>query len=211
MDKARKWSSGLKASLLVMPMLAMSVMGAHSTSAAPVQQPAAQTFNATVGHEIFTEEGKKSSWQVARFYPENITINTGDTITWKFDAGIEPHTVSFLGGTKFPDLIIPEPQPAGPPKFQVNSLIAFPQGGATYDGTAMSSSGVVAADIPVPQVYSLTFTKPGTYSYYCLLHAQALPDGTIVGMQAKVIVQAAGSAYPKTNAGSGRSEGNDGR
>jgi len=61
MYKARKWSLALRAAVLVMPMLVMSVAGAHSTNAAPAQQAGAQTFNATVGHEIFTEEGEKSS------------------------------------------------------------------------------------------------------------------------------------------------------
>ena len=108
--------------------------------------------------------------------------------------------MTFLAGTKFPDFVLPEPQPKGPPKLQVNPLVALPQGGATFDGTTMVSSGVVAADSPGPKDYSLSFTKPGTYTYVCLLHAAVLPDGTIVGMQAKVTVQAAGSAYPKTNA-----------
>jgi plastocyanin len=201
MSKTRNWTSGLKTALLVMPMLAMSVAGIRPAVAATAHQPAGvQTFNATVGHEIFTEEGKKSSWQATRFYPENITVNAGDSIMWKFDSGVEPHTVSFLSGGMFPAFVTPAPQPAGPPKLEVSPAIVYPQGGKSYDGTGVASSGIVAADIPGPKDYTLSFTKPGTYTFVCLLHAAQLPDGTIIGMQGKVTVQAAGTAYPKTNA-----------
>lgn len=201
MNKTRNWSTRLKAALLVMPLLAMSVAGIRPAVAAPADQPAgAQTFNAIAGHEIFTEEGEKSSWQAVRFYPENITVNAGDSITWKFDSGVEPHTVTFLSGAEFPVFVTPEPQPAGPPKLAVNPGVIFPVGGTSYDGTGIVSSGVVAADIPGPKDYKLAFTKPGTYTFVCLVHAIQLPDGTLIGMQGKVTVQAAGSAYPKTNA-----------
>lgn len=201
MNKSRKWYTRVIASLMVTPMLIMSVAGIRPAVAAPAEQPAgAQTFNATVGHEIFTEEGKKSSWQAIHFYPENITVNAGDSIMWKFDSGVEPHTVSFLSGAKLPDFVTPAPQPAGPPKLEVSPAIVYPQGGKSYDGTGIASSGIVAADIPGPKEYTLSFTKPGTYTFVCLVHAAQLPDGTIIGMQGKVTVQAAGSSYPKTNA-----------
>jgi plastocyanin len=202
----------------VMPMmLIMAVAGIRPAAAAPANASAAETFNALVGHEIFTEEGQKSSWQAIRFYPENITVNVGDSISWKFDAGVEPHTVSFLSDSKLPDFVTPEcngapcppPPPGGgggppPPgvtiKLRVSPIIAFPQGGNSYDGSGIVSSGVVASDLPGPKDYSLSFTKAGTYTFVCLVHAVQLPDGTIVGMQGKVTVQAEGSAYPKTNA-----------
>src|SRR5690348_7716606 len=41
--------------------------------------------------------------QALQFYPGTITIDVGDSITWRFPAG-EPHTVTFLG-----------PRPAPPP------------------------------------------------------------------------------------------------
>ncbi len=218
MSISKRWPSSLKASLLVTPLLVMSLAGVRSTSAAPAQQGGPQTFNAVMGHEIFTEAGKKSSWQADRFYSDDITVNAGDTIKWKHDAGIEPHTVTFLAGSKFPDFVSPECNgapcpppppgvpPGGPPppgvtiKLRINPLIAFAQGGATFDGTAYTSSGIVSADNPGPKDYSLTFTKPGTYTFVCLVHAAQLPDGTLAGMQGKVTVQAAGSARPKTDA-----------
>jgi plastocyanin len=49
--------------------------------------------------------------------------------------------------------------PAGPP----NQPAA---GGPTYDGTALVNSGV----IPPGGTFNLTFTKAGTFEYYCLFH-----------------------------------------
>lgn len=55
-------------------------------------------------------------------------------------------------------------------------------GGPTYDGTAITSSGVLP---PVPGIgtYSLTFTKAGTYQHNCLIHDD---DSGMIGT---VIVQ----------------------
>ncbi len=115
--------------------------------------------------------GHSAAFQGLQFYPKTITIDAGDTVTWTY-AGPEPHTVSFLGsGQATP----PPPSDPSAPR---------PAGGATYDGSTYTSSGYIAGGYS----YSLTFTKPGTYAYYCLLHQ---PE-----MQGTVIVNAAGAAYP---------------
>src|SRR5687768_11511889 len=91
--KARR----LAIALFVLVALLVSAAGARYVSAAPVEQTGPQTFTAYLGHEIFTEPGEKSSWQAWRFYPENITVNAGDSIAWKHDGGVEVHTVTLLG------------------------------------------------------------------------------------------------------------------
>ena len=55
---------------------------------------------------------------------------------------------------------------------------------------APASSGRALIDAK-GKSFSLTFTKAGTYSYVCVLHP---------GMAGQVVVQAAGSAYPMTQA-----------
>jgi len=107
--------------------------------------------------------------QALDFYPTAITINAGDTITW-VDPTTEPHTVSIPPVGQMP--------PPGPPQ--------PPAGGSTFDGSAYVSSGFMQTGA----AYSLKFTKPGTYKYYCLIHQPEMV-GTIV-------VQAAGSALPKS-------------
>lgn len=109
--------------------------------------------------------------QALQYYPGTITIDAGDSITWKFPAG-EPHTVAFLG-----------PKSAPPPPNDPS--VPAPAGGTTYDGSTYTSSGFVLGG----KTYTLTFPKAGTYTYYCLIH------GEMVG---KVVVQPAGTAYPAT-------------
>jgi plastocyanin len=95
----------------------------------------------------------------------NVTVSAGTTITWTNESNNVPHTITFppLG----------QQPPAGPPD-QIP-----PSGGATYDGTTLTNSGV----LPPGKSYSLTFTKAGTYPYYCLFH-----DGP-TGMIGTVTVQ----------------------
>jgi plastocyanin len=111
--------------------------------------------------------------QALQFYPSTITIDEGDTVVWQYPAG-EPHTVTFLG-----------PQASPPPPSDPN--VAKPAGGSTYDGSTYTSSGFML----LGQSYKLTFTKAGTYKYYCLIHGEMV--GTIV-------VQPAGSPYPQSTA-----------
>lgn len=115
------------------------------------------------------------------FLPTTVTINVGDTINWTF-AG--PHTVSFLSGAPRPPLAVGSD--AGP---IFNPQVAFPAGGPTYDGTGYVNSGLLPNQNSAQ--FALTFTKPGTYTYVCLLHP---------GMNGVVVVQPAGSAYPMTQA-----------
>ena len=196
------------AAVLVLPWLFISVVGARYVSAAELAQPTgqqgAQTFTVLMGAEYFTEEGEKSSWSAYRFYPDKLTINVGDTIMFKHNGGLDAHTATFLGPmTALPDFfILPEGAQQGPPppKLEVNPVLLFPQGGNTYDGSAFTSSGVIASDIPGPKEYSLTFPKAGTYSFICLVHTEKFPDGSLKPMTGTVTVQAAGSAYPMTPA-----------
>ena len=193
----------LMATLFVLPWLLMAAVGARYVSAAPVAQAGPQTFTVLTGAGFALQTGEKPSWQGQNFYPASITVNIGDSIVWKHNSGNEPHTVTFLGPVTDPGPpVIPDPaatMPVGsPPKLIINPMHANPAGGPTYDGSAFTNSGQIAADIPVPQEFKLTFTKAGTYDYLCLLHSGILPNGMAVGMVGKVVVQDAGSAYPMT-------------
>ena len=82
-----------------------------------------------------------------------------------------------------------EPQAGGPPKLVLNPAAVAPMGGGTYDGTGVSSSGFTPGKndpAPGPRTYSLTFTKPGTFEFICVLHDQ-------MGMSGHVTVLPAGS------------------
>lgn len=81
----------------------------------------------------------------------SVTIATGSTVTWTNRDSNLPHTVTFApAGAQFPTM-----SPESPPS-----------GGTTYDGSTLVNSGPLMPG----QSFSLTFTKPGTYTYHCLFH-----------------------------------------
>lgn len=141
-------------------------------------QPAVMRWKISVGAHT-----RDHALQGQNFYPRTITVNEGDTITWTKGVVLE-HTVTFLSGAKL-DVIVPQPDK----RLLFNPLAAYPQGGKTYDGTGMAGSGVLEK---AGATYTLAFTKAGRYIYNCLLHP---------GMTGTVIVRAAGSTLPMTQAG----------
>lgn len=93
----------------------------------------------------------------------SVTIPAGTTLTWTNLSNNEPHTVTFpVAGQPLP------PLPGDP--------FTPPIGGSTYDGTQVTNSGVLNPG----SSYSLTFTRPGTYTYVCLFHDEFGMIGTVV-------------------------------
>lgn len=161
--------------LLLGVILALGLYGI--ASAAPPQ--AATTWNVLVGGESADQ-----ALQAQAFLPTTITIDEGDTISWTMNA-VFVHTITFLSGGPVP----PEPIPSGEgDSLMLNPLNAFPVGGPNYDGTGFVGSGILDRK---GATFALTFTKAGQYGYVCVLHP---------GMAGQVVVQAAGSAYPMTQA-----------
>ncbi len=115
---------------------------------------------------------------------ENLTIKVGDQVNWKMEKNPKgtPHNIAFLEqGQKRPDLIVPEPQPQGPPKLFMNPLVALPspQPSAPYAGAGHYNSGLMVTGVPTPQEFTLAFSKPGTYKYLCVIHDPSGMNGTI--------------------------------
>src|SRR5450759_560614 len=92
------------------------------------------------------------------------------------------------------------PDPANAHGVMINPLVAFPQGGAEYDGSALTGSGLLGTPPANTQEYKLTFTKAGAFNYLCPTHSGQLPNGQAVGMTGSVTVVAADQALPKTQA-----------
>jgi len=135
---------------------------------APPMAPTPSTFAIVAGGSMNME-----AMQTFRFYPNALTVDVGDTVTWSFPSG-EPHTVSLLG----PNAAFPAPN---------DPTAQAPAGGTVYDASTYTSSGFQL----LGKSYSLTFTKPGTYAFQCLLHK---------GMSGTITVQPAGTPYPAGNA-----------
>lgn len=96
-----------------------------------------------------------------------------------------------LPGRMVPSLIVPQTNATSPADVMFDPLVFFAtrQPGANvehYSGTGYASSGVMAKtnpafvppNTPVNDTFSLTFDKPGTYEYVCLVHLGAM-RGTV--------------------------------
>ncbi len=118
---------------------------------------------------------------VDTFFPEGLTIHTGDTVVWT-PGGF--HTVAFGPPALLAQLrrafITVTPRPAGPPTVVYNPRVIFPSGGSTYAGMGFVTSGLLVS--PRPHAYTLTFTRPGVYHYACLVHPGM--DGTVTVLAA---------------------------
>ena len=103
--------------------------------------------------------------QVNRFIAANVVVKVGDSVTFDMarNAFPVPHTVTF------------GPPPANP---------FAPTGDPTnFQGAALSSGVILPPGFgPPPSTFTVKFTKAGTYSYVCLLHAG-------MGMVGQVVVQ----------------------
>ena len=109
------------------------------------------------------------------FFPQALEIGVGDTVTWIFEGF---HNVALLGGGAAPPFAVPEGD-----KMYWNPLILFPAGDQSYDGTGYVNSGMLfppGNPGKLPSSFSLTFTTPGRFEYWCLIHAEAGQRGTIV-------------------------------
>jgi plastocyanin len=71
------------------------------------------------------------------------------------------------------------------PTLSLNLALVVAQPGTTYDGTKRILSPVPISGAPKP--LKVTFTKPGTYKYFCDIHT---------GMVGYVVVKAAGKPIP---------------
>jgi plastocyanin len=137
---------------------------------------------------------------VNRFLVQRVTINVGDTVDWngKSLAG-NFHDVDLpvQGGGDVPFIINTAQAVSGAndaagnpfwfngkPGYSFNPALAFPTGGTTYDGTTRLTSGL---PLGKPTDFKVTFTKAGTYKYFCDIH----PD--MVGF---VVVRPAGKKVP---------------
>jgi plastocyanin len=126
-----------------------------------------------------------------RFFPENLRIRAGQTVTFQVDSKHEPHTITFgpeaYTGAIERTLIEPQPTGDGSPALVFNPLGMYPSeppGSPLLDtganhGNGFLGSGPLDTDprTPNPSEVRITFTKPGTYHYECVIHPGM--DGTI--------------------------------
>lgn len=142
--------------------------GSPSTVHAPTiavsyATPGATTFRVLAGHP----EGNRD---VEAYMPADIRIRAGDTIEWTA-WGFEGHTITFgQGDDVFAgiDYLVPNPQDQSERIFNPKLALRSEKQG-THDGTdEFINSGFIG--VPAEQKYSLTFAKPGLFTYLCVVH-----------------------------------------
>jgi len=187
--------------LLVAGLLALGLGSAGYTHASTAQR-ATSTPTAPTTYTVMAGFGDRGG-EANYFAPQSIEIYSGDTITWKVGGDLEPHTITFGPPallTKLANgLINPIMQKAGPPIIALNSQAVYPSQGSTYAGTGFANSGMLLGK---GKSWSLTFTKPGTYRYYCLIHYDTSPGGQKMGGTVIVEPRPSASRLYNVNAGS---------
>lgn len=115
--------------------------------------------------------------RVMQMLPNELEIKVGDSVKWINYSPGEPHTVTFVGeGETPPEDIMPGAFADGSPKFAINPMSLLPKGGNTFDGTGYLNSGYYG--LPgTPSEFTATFTAPGEWIYYCILHGDAEGGG----------------------------------
>lgn len=149
-------------------------------SAAPAEAAGPMNWQATVGYQ-----SRSMAIQANFYYPNNITVDVGDSVTWNLKSG-EFHTISFLSGANPSNYPLIEMTSHG---LDFNPKVAGPVGGTTYSGEGYLNSGLLGLDPQGPMSFKVTFASAGNYEYDCLVHAT---------MKGWIHVQAAGTAYPHT-------------
>lgn len=141
---------------------------------------------------------KQYAPDVNDFFLHRVTIHVGDRVSF---VATGPHTVDLPGRSNedLPFLLPGKPvtgvnDAAGNPfwfngkvpTFGSNPALVGPSGGTTYNGTTRIDSGRL---IGAPKPFNVTFTKAGTYKFFCDVHK---------GMIGYIVVKPQGTPVPST-------------
>lgn len=133
--------------------------------------------------------------QLLTMSPATLTVNAGQTVTFQNTDLGDVHTVTFGPEALRSQIEKTFVMPSGTPKslrLLINSQGAYPSEPSTtaqpiaYDGTShgdgfLNSGLLLPQGTPAsagPTSFRVTFTKPGTYNYECVIHSGM--GGTIV-------------------------------
>lgn len=109
------------------------------------------------------------------YYPEILTIDAGNTVTFSLGPNSEPHFVVFQDGAPFS---------------ATKPILGLAPGQSYGQGTV--APGLVNGAFLAPGYrYTLTFSTPGVYTYYCEIHG---------GQEGVIVVNPKGTPLPETPA-----------
>lgn len=169
------------------PVLPLRALAAGVLTLCLSLAPASSALAATTWTALVGTETSNQGIQGNAFFPGDLSINVGDTITWNANAG-EIHTVAFEYGAP----------PAALTGFEV---VTTPAGGDTFNGSGWFNSGLLTTvpspDFPTSTKYTLKFTAAGDYAFHCLVHSTM--QGTLHVLPTTQPVTATQSFYTQQN------------
>jgi plastocyanin len=118
--------------------------------------------------------GGEAGYAVSQFMAKTITIQTGTTVSWQFP-WYEPHIIVLATRDQLDALIAANPDLPPP---------AATESGASYNGDAPSVDNLIISPFIVGNPdgsvapWNITYTKAGTYNYFCEIHP--FMDGTVI-------------------------------
>jgi plastocyanin len=186
---------GMKATVVVKPAGTTAPLTPTQVSAEALAAENAAWTKAKVAaaaakpppNTVYAGVGDKAT--ILAYFPKTLTIKVGTTVSFVNKSAPEPHNVVF-GPKKYIEQLQKKTDlfPTGPtgPNQVAPALLygSDPKGQYVYDGSNHGNGFIstqATADtplVPLPKFARVTFTKAGTYKYFCWIHG---PDmgGTI--------------------------------
>lgn len=135
------------------------IVGVVALGALPGVAGAASSASSGVVVHAGLNAPKDPNIAVLEYLPAKITVKVGAPVTWSWKGAIEPHSVTFLA----PGQHLPAPG-SDPALFSPT-----PPTGA-YDGQSFVNSGLQPLGTAKAKAFTMSFAKPGKFSYYCVIH-----------------------------------------
>jgi plastocyanin len=160
----------------------------ETTAAAWKQATALHTSTTAPPNSVVMGVGSKVA--MLEFYPQVLKVKVGTTVRFLNRSPSEVHNAAF-GPKKWVQQFVAKtdllPTAPNAPN-QVGPYYPYgsePKGHYQYDGTN-HGNGFLATPlttgtpgVPLPHAAAVTFTKPGTYTYFCMIHGPSM-HGTII-------------------------------
>jgi plastocyanin len=187
---------GMKGTIVVKPAGSTAPLTPAQVSAQALNEvtdgwnKAKELFAASKPPAATVETGVGGAVTLLANLPKTLRIKAGTTVTFVNKAPTEAHNVVF-GPKKYIEALQKKTDlfptgPAGPNQVAPVLLLGSePEGHYSYDGRN-HGNGFLSTPVtdgltsgPLPHSWKVTFTKPGTYKYFCWIHG---PDmgGTII-------------------------------
>jgi plastocyanin len=135
---------------------------------------------------------------VLQYMPAKATVAVGQKVSWSWNDTKEPHSVTFF----------PPGQTAPAPGSDPALFAPTPPTGS-YDGAALVNSGLAPQGPQAVPPFEMTFSKPGTYNYSCVIHPQMVGTLTVVAAGQAGDTAAAVTTRGDQEKGQWLAEGND--